>query len=142
MAEENKIVIDEFLKRFIDEIEVTDPSMMSVPHKDEKGDKFLISIGDDIFLKKVFILSLAYKREAEQIGVQLNYEPDNKEKETEGSRLNERASLLRDLFWLLARDKYNLWNQTSLGIRTGWKIVESHDKRPEISDMLKKLFGQ
>lgn len=44
-------------------------------------------------------------------------------------------------FWVATRTKYKLWPCESLGLRDGWKVVEIKCDRPEMPEVLRKIFG-
>lgn len=46
--------------------------------------------------------------------------------------LNNKAELLRDLFWIEVKDEYHLWDKDNIGVRKGRKVVWFKESGPKI----------
>jgi hypothetical protein len=123
----NAITARELLDDLMAQIEATDPEMMAPKFELEKGDKVVGIITDEL-TKKVFSLSAFYRREGKRIQVDLEATgSEDQEVMRELSKYKQKHDTLQEIFWLLIRTQFDLWNQ-DCGIRDLWQVVETSGK--------------
>jgi hypothetical protein len=131
---------ENLLTEVIGEIGQADGGMFTPPGKICVHEKKLFVL-EDAFLRKMFALTTFYAREAGQLKVKLQYEPDNKELQIEFQKMDSKEDLLREMLWYCIRTKYDLWRYPSLGIREGWNIIEDCHEDGDAPEFLRKLLG-
>jgi hypothetical protein len=99
------------------------------------------------YARKCFALATFYSRELERYGVDAKYspcehtadEPCNHAVTLE--RLKVYADVCRTLLWMTVRNEFNLWGDTRIGVRVGWKLVRRSNDESDGLDMLRRLLG-
>lgn len=97
---------------------------------------------DDETLKKLYSLLSFYRREAEMSKVSFSYSQNDEDLRASAERLDEKATVLGDLFWFFLKERYpQLWHEVGIGIRTDWIIVRRSANLNDIGKILGDLLG-
>jgi len=117
------------LVRIFKEADQADSLMFSALYPAGEEEKVIANLCDkDDDLKKLYGLSMFYKREAERTAVNFKYESEEKEAEKiryEYTQLKYKADFLGTTFWFMLRTRYELWGHAVIGLRKGWSIVHA-----------------
>ncbi len=103
------------------------------------------SVGEaSMELKKLYGLSQALKKKAMETIVKFKFSSDANEKNELASHIkiaHDKAEMLLQIFWVVLRDEFDLWDKDNVGIRKGWEVVWSDDQHPSLPDILGHIFG-
>lgn len=133
----------QFLKEILQELEQLNPTNYIEPDAEIKPNDHRVGEATEE-LKQIYSLSLLCTRAAIEEAAEAQFGGFNthakKEKLVRAVRFRTKAEILREIFWLILRDQFNLWDKDSVGIRKDWVVVWSEpDPTPE--DFLRRLFG-
>ncbi len=131
----------EMMTELLGEIDHTDPEMMKVPSAPEKGDQPVATLEKDDWLRKLFVLSLFYAKQYEELRLEHHYDEENAELKQRISKYKDTTDALTALFWLFVRDKYKLWSQGSIAIRKGFNIVLCKNDDDGPPEFIKRLLN-
>lgn len=134
-----KAATTDILKSLTDEISQWDPGMFPINNKPQCEHEVEIVKVDDEFLQKIYQLHLFYTREANRAGADLSVNHEDPDTQKTFTRASDRAELLRVLFWHLVCEKYEIWDDSGVGLRKGWSVVKVHDHGP--GEFVKRLMG-
>jgi hypothetical protein len=128
MSEQMQIEVQlsakQIFDRFITEINSIEGELFSPPQPMDAKDKEICKV-DDPFIRSMFGLYTMYLREFNMVVAEARFEPDNKEKEIQARRAETKSDALREIMWMLIRERYNCMTVTDLGLRKNWTLVES-----------------
>jgi len=94
--------------------------------------------------RRLYIISVRWKKEAMQCVVDSNFAKSEEEMERlalKAVELKEKSGILLDIFWASLKDEFKLWDRFSIGLRDGWTVVWSEVEIPPILGILGELFG-
>lgn len=143
---ESKEILDNLIK----EVAAVDGDMFSPKYRGDPANKdkemHLVCIKDDPTLKALIALRQFYRREAETLEVQSRYEGNAEVRNADYARNDKLADLFNEMFWLILRERYHLWEKenSGLSLREGWNIVRD-PRGPDDGDdprsILKRMLG-
>ena len=101
------------------------------------GERIIGEIQGD--LRKLYTLMMQVGYESEKIKVDLTYGSEaTPHRVEEFARLCRLDELLTLIFWFSVKDNLNCWYADTIGVRSGWKIVEIQNP---VMEGFKKIFG-
>jgi hypothetical protein len=108
------------------------------------GEKVIGEMTED--LKKLFTAWMLAKKRSEEFKLEAKIgTSDPEEAITNGYMWFARGDILQRMFWASVSDEFGLWKNAlqdyTTGVRKGFKVVIFEDKKPDIPDFLKRLFG-
>ena len=96
-----------------------------------KEETVLFNIIDDELMRKSYIAMMFAQREHKQAKINLGFDGLSEAEATPIlNAFDAKADALREIFWWLLRERYNLWEQFDIGIRTGWMLVKKKSDEP------------
>jgi len=103
-----------------------------------------VVVGDaDDELKRVYALTEKLQEAAARYSIDARFSKDNRlrsDAEKKAYELRKKVEILMEIFWITLKDKFDLWDKNSVGIRKGWKVVYSKENLPRtFLDILKNL---
>lgn len=120
----------DFVVSLLNEVDGFDPQLFQPHRKVEEGDK---EVGTcSLYMQKMFSLLRYYQREADQAKLDHQYSDHGHDDDvvcTEAfikyAKAREKYDVLNEIFWACCKQQFNLWGSGSIGVRAGWKVVES-----------------
>lgn len=138
VTKEAKKIVEEI----IGETDLTDSLMFDNLDEVEKGETILATIEEE-FPKRLWTLATFYGKETDLAKVEYKFSKDDKSIMERGKRLSVKEDLLTNLFWFIVKEKFNLWNESGLGLRKNWVIVRTgNNSDMDPHEMLRRLLGR
>lgn len=139
---DNTRVESTFVRELLDEIESMDPEIFHPPGEVEKGE---IVIGEcSLYVRKLHAVCTYYAREFERLNVEVKYTvgPEDREKLTILLQIYKaKNGIAHNLAYSSIREELKVWELDSVGIRRGWKVVDTSSITGKVPKALRQLFG-
>jgi hypothetical protein len=117
----------ELLNQILGEVEAADTEMFSPKHPVDPKNETVLGSCDDPLVRKMWATAQFYRREAEHAKVDSKINGTDIKYDGHFNRHDDIADLLHILFWVLLRERHQLWAKGGIGIRSEWRIVKLKD---------------
>lgn len=132
-----------WLKMLSVELSIIEPSEFAEPGEDvdPKTDIVVGKASDD--LKRIYTLTEKLQEAGARYSIDARFSKDNhlrSDAEKKMHELKRKTETLMDIFWIILKDDFDLWDKDSVGIRKGWKVTYKKDGSPTtFLDILRNL---
>lgn len=115
------------LDAILAEVEAADTEMFCPKHPVDPKNETVMGNCDDPFIRRLWATSTFYRREAEHAKVDSKINGADIKYDSHFNRHDDIADMLRNMFWVLLRERHQLWDKGGIGIRSEWRIVKLKD---------------
>lgn len=95
-------------------------------------------------LRRIYTKWQQLREMAERTALDARYTRDIVAREVATAKALElvhKSEIVKDLFWACAKDSFNLWGKTSVGIRKDWIVVWTEEEESGLPEILRHLLG-
>lgn len=125
------------------ELSAIEPGEFAEPGEeiDPKADVVVGEASND--LRRIYTLTEKLQEAGARYSIDARFSKDNRlrsDAEKKMHELKRKTEVLMEIFWIILKDDFDLWNKDSVGIRKGWKVTYRKDGSPTtFLDILKNL---
>jgi hypothetical protein len=138
---------ESYVKTLLEEVEVAEGSLFPPRHAAEEKEKVLGEATP--YMQKLWSLAKLCERDAAQMRLDHKFSAEDHGEDqcrieaTKYAMLTNKQEILELLFWSCVRTEFNAWGGMQLGLRKGWKIVDTLEARQNaVQKFLEILRGE
>ena len=109
-----------------EQLQKINPENLILPTGEVNENDTVVGVITDLEQQKLFTLARSMQRDSKiamaHIGVSIGEEKAAHERQC--LELQHKGDVAMNVFWAILKDKHSLWNEDSIGIRDGWKVVK------------------